>query len=142
LTVANHSPVHGKSVLVVEDEVIIGMMLCQELGRAGAVAFGPLTSVADALKALEAKAVDLVILDAKLAGGSGADLVASLKARRIPYVVVSGYEKTGLPQELKGAPFVAKPVSMPLLLEAIGTMTFAPAPRRAPQSPISSDPAD
>ncbi len=139
---ANHSPVRGKSILVVEDEVIIGMMLCQELGRAGAVAYGPITSVADAVKAIAGKAIDLVILDAKLAGGSGADLVASLKERRIPYVVVSGYEKTGLPPGLRGVPFVAKPVSMPLLLEAIGTMTIAPALRLVPQSPPPSDPAD
>ena len=136
------SPVRGKSVLVVEDEVIIGMMLCQELSRAGAVAFGPITSVADAVKHLDSKAVDLVILDAKLAGGSGADLVASLKARRIPYVVVSGYEKTSLPLGLRGVPFVAKPVSMPLLLEAIGTMTIAPALRLVPQDPLPSEPTD
>ena len=131
---AIHSPVRGKSVLVVEDEFIIGMMLCQELERAGAVAIGPLASVADAVKKIEAKTVDLVILDAKLAGGSGGDLVACLKDRGIPYVVVSGYEKAGLPRELKGAPFVAKPVSMPLLLEAINVVTAAPAsaPRPAP----------
>ena len=121
------SPVLGKSILVVEDEFIIGMMLCQELGRAGAVTIGPLSSVADAVKAIEVRVFDLVILDAKLGAGSGADLVAGLKERRIPYVVVSGYERTGLPPALKGAPFVAKPVSMPLLLEAIGTMT-----KRAP----------
>jgi len=129
---ANLSPVIGKSILIVEDEFIIGMMLCQELARAGAIPVGPLTSVADAVKAIETKAVDLVILDAKLAGGSGADLVASLKERRIPYVVVSGYEKAGLPNELKGAPFVAKPVAMPLLLEAISVVTTALAPPPGP----------
>jgi DNA-binding response OmpR family regulator len=117
------SPVLGKSILVVEDEFIIGMMLCQELTRAGAVPIGPLSSVADAAKAIDVRVFDLVILDAKLGGGSGADLVASLKERGIPYVVVSGYEKSSLPLGLKGAPFVAKPVAMPLLLEAIGTMT-------------------
>jgi len=117
------SPVLGKSILIVEDEFIIGMMLRQELERAGAVPVGPLSSVADAVKAINSQGVDLVILDAKLAGGSGADLVAGLKERAIPYVVVSGYEKSSLPLGLKGAPFVAKPVAMPLLLEAIGTMT-------------------
>jgi DNA-binding response OmpR family regulator len=141
---ANYSPVRGKSILVVEDEFIIGMMLCQELARAGAVPFGPLSSVADAVKKIDSQVVDLVILDAKLAGGSGADLVASLKGRGIPYVVVSGYEKAGLPDGLKGAPFVAKPVSIPLLLEAISVVTSAPAaaPRPAPQSPLTSDSVD
>jgi DNA-binding NtrC family response regulator len=128
--------VRGKTILVVEDEFIIGMMLRQELERAGATAIGPLSSVADALKDIESRSVDLVILDAKLAGGSGADLVACLKERRIPYVVVSGYERASLPRELRGAPFVAKPVSMSLLMEAIEM------PRPAPERPRTSDPAD
>jgi DNA-binding NtrC family response regulator len=141
---ANHSPVRGKSILIVEDEFIIGMMLCQELARAGAIPFGPLSSVADAVKKIDGQVVDLVILDAKLAGGSGADLVASLKARGIPYVVVSGYEKASLPAGLRGVPFVAKPVSMPLLMEAIEAVTAArgPALRPAPERPRTTDPAD
>jgi DNA-binding response OmpR family regulator len=136
--------VRGKTILVVEDEFIIGMMLRQELERAGATAIGPLSSVADAMKDIESRSVDLVILDAKLAGGSGADLVACLKERRIPYVVVSGYEKASLPGGLKGAPFVAKPVSMPLLMEAIEAVATArrPASWPAPESPLTSDPAD
>jgi CheY-like chemotaxis protein len=136
------SPVRGKSILVVEDEFIIGMMLCQELARAGAVPFGPINSVADAVKKIEAQAVDLVILDAKLAGGSGADLVACLRERRIPYVVVSGYEKTSLPVGLRGVPFVSKPVSLPVLMEAIEAATAAPTARPGPQTPLTSDPAD
>jgi DNA-binding NtrC family response regulator len=123
---ANISPVCGKSILVVEDEVIIGMMLCQELRRAGAIPIGPLASVTDAVKAIDSRIFDLVILDAKLAGGSGAELVAGLGERRIPFVVVSGYEKANLPVGLKGAPFVAKPVSMSILIEAIATLRLAP----------------
>jgi len=64
---AKPSPAVGKSILVVEDEVIIGMMMCRELERAGALPIGPLTSVADAVKEIDSRIVDLVILDAKLA---------------------------------------------------------------------------
>jgi DNA-binding NtrC family response regulator len=120
---ATLSPARGKSILIVEDEFIIGMMLRQELERAGAFPIGPLSSVADAVKEIEARTFDLVILDTKLAGGSGAALVACLSDRRIPYVVVSGYDKASLPDGLKGAPFVAKPISMPVLMEAIGVAT-------------------
>ena len=34
-------------------------------------------------------------------------------------MVVSGYELENLPDELRAAPFVAKPISMPVLMEAI-----------------------
>jgi CheY-like chemotaxis protein len=109
----------GKSVLIVEDEFIIGLMLIQEIGRAGGTAIGPATSVAGALKEIESRIIDLVILDAKLVDGSGADLTASLEERRIPFVVVSGYDKAHLPRALRSAPFVSKPIALPVLMEAI-----------------------
>jgi CheY-like chemotaxis protein len=109
----------GKSVLIVEDEFVIGLMLVKEIARAGGNAIGPATSVADALKEIESQIVDLVILDAKLADGSGADLSASLEERRIPFVVVSGYDKADLPRALRSAPFVSKPIALPVLMEVI-----------------------
>jgi DNA-binding NtrC family response regulator len=117
----------GISVLIVEDEIIIGMMLSNEIARAGGTSIGPVTSVAGALKEIESRTVDAVILDAKLVDGSGADLVGCLEERRIPYVVVSGYDKANLPIGLKGAPFVAKPIVMPLLMEAIEGLNARPA---------------
>jgi DNA-binding NtrC family response regulator len=109
----------GKSVLIVEDEFLIGLMLIKEISSAGGTSIGPVTAVADALKEIESRVIDLVILDAKLVDGSGADLAVCLDDRRIPYVVVSGYDKVNLPDELRRAPFIAKPISVPVLLEAI-----------------------
>ena len=60
----------GKSVLIVEDEFIIGLMLIKEIAGAGGTTVGPATSVADALKEIESRLVDAVILDAKLVDGS------------------------------------------------------------------------
>jgi DNA-binding NtrC family response regulator len=111
----------GISVLIVEDEIIIGMMLCREIARAGGTPIGPVTSVACALKEVESRIIDAVILDAKLVDGSGGDLAACLEERRIPYVVTSGYEKTSLPRGLRGAPFVAKPIAPLLLMEALAS---------------------
>jgi DNA-binding NtrC family response regulator len=111
--------IDGKSVLIVEDEFIIGLMLLQEIARAGGIAIGPATSVAGALKEIESRIIDLVILDAKLVDGSGADLTASLEVRRIPFVVVSGYDEANLPRALRSAPFVSKPIAMPVLMEAM-----------------------
>ncbi|GEP59569.1 response regulator [Reyranella soli] len=109
----------GKSVLIVEDEFLIGLMLTKEIERAGGTTIGPATSVADALKEIETRVIDLVILDAKLVDGSGADLAVCIEERRIPYVVVSGYDEVDLPSGLRRAPFIAKPISVPVLLEAI-----------------------
>ena len=110
---------NGKSVLIVEDEFIIGLMFIQEIARAGGTSIGPATSVAGALKEIESRIVHAAILDAKLIDGSSAELVGCLEERRIPYVVVSGYDKASLPKGLRNAPFIGKPVSVPLLMEAI-----------------------
>jgi CheY-like chemotaxis protein len=109
----------GKSILIVEDEFLIGLMLIKEIAGAGGSSIGPATSVAEALKEIESRIIDLVILDAKLVDGSGAELATCLEERRIPYVVVSGYDKVNLPDGLRRAPFIAKPISVPVLLEAI-----------------------
>ena len=40
----------GNSVLIVEDEFLIGLMLIKEISGVGGASLGPATSVADALK--------------------------------------------------------------------------------------------
>lgn len=109
----------GKSVLIVEDEFLIGLMLVKEITGAGGTSVGPVTTVADALKEIDSRTIDLVILDAKLVDGSGADLAVCLDDRRVPYVVVSGYDEVNLPDGLRRAPFIAKPISVPVLLQTI-----------------------
>ena len=118
----------GTCVLVVEDEVIIGMMISSEIAHAGGIPVGPVTSVAAALEEIDSQVIDAVILDAKLIDGSAEELAASLKEHCIPYVVTSGYEKDNLPRGLRGAPFVAKPISAPLLVETLVT-AFERSPR-------------
>ena len=131
MTMANDMtrPLDGMSVLIIEDEVIIGMMLLKEIERAGATSVRSVTSVADALKEIESGIADVAIVDSKLADGSAADLVAALELRSMRYVVVSGYEKANLPKGLKSAPFVPKPVSVPLLIETIQRVTRSSAVR-------------
>jgi DNA-binding NtrC family response regulator len=126
----------GKSILIVEDEFIIGLMLTQEVENAGGTSIGPVTSIADALREIVSRSVDLVILDAKLVDGSAADLAACLDERRIPYVVVSGYDREDLPTELKRAPFIAKPIMVPVLMEAIEGLSAGYAPRARPQPAV------
>jgi DNA-binding NtrC family response regulator len=129
-------PLDGLSIMIVEDEVIIGMMLASEIARAGGTPVGPVNSVASALKEIESRPIDLVMLDAKLVDGSGAELAACLDGRAIPYVVVSGYDKANLPNALRQAPFVAKPISLPVLVEAIEGLTTR-SERRLPPQPMA-----
>jgi DNA-binding NtrC family response regulator len=128
----------GKTVLIVEDEIIIGMMLNKEIACAGGTPIGPVATVADALKQIDSQRVDAVILDAKLVDGWGGDLATCLEQNRIPYVVTSGYEEGALPKELGSAPFIAKPISLPLLIEALEGVVAASMQSRSPDQ-LSAD---
>lgn len=61
----------GLRVLIVEDDVMIAMMLEEQVTVAGASVIGPFDTVAGALEALAAAAVDAAIIDANLVDGSG-----------------------------------------------------------------------
>src|SRR5678816_2633844 len=109
----------GRSILVVEDEVLIGMDIRNALEAAGAFVTAT-TTVRHALILIEHDGLAAAIMDHALADGDSAEVCARLTARGIPYVSYSGYDP------VKGAspdaPFVSKPASMDTLLGAVEKM--------------------
>ena len=93
--------------------------MCREMERAGALAVGPVGTIGAAIAIIKREKISAVVLDAKLVDGLSTPLVASLDERRIPFVVMSGYERDSLPVALQGAPFIGKPASMPSIIEAL-----------------------
>jgi len=103
----------GRSILVVEDEALIGMDIRKALERAGAFVTST-TTVRHALILVNHDGLAGAIMDHALADGDSTELCARLTARGIPYVSYSGFDP------VKGAspdaPFVSKPTSMNTLL--------------------------
>jgi DNA-binding response OmpR family regulator len=116
----------GRSILVVEDEMLIGMDIRNALEAAGAFVTAT-TTVRHALILVEHDGLSAAIMDHALADGDSTELCARLRARDIPYVSYSGYDP------VKGAgpdaPFVGKPASMNLLLTAVEKLLIE-RPRR------------
>jgi CheY-like chemotaxis protein len=106
----------GRSILVVEDEMLIGMDIRTALEKAGAHVTAT-TTVHHALILVEHDGLAAAIMDHALRDGDSTELCARLAARDIPYVSYSGYDP------VKGAspdaPFVSKPASMDTLLSAL-----------------------
>ena len=70
------------SVLIVDDEILIGMGLAMALNLAGYRVLGPAGSVRRALKIAAAEHPDLAMVDINLAGGTeGIDLARALQDR-------------------------------------------------------------
>lgn len=109
-------------VLVVEDEVIVGLDVVQGLAEAGFDAHGPFKSSAEALGGVEAVDPDVAVLDVNLGGDDTSEPVARrLQAEGRPFLFLTGYAASasrlldGFPE----APRVSKPSSMQTLKEAL-----------------------
>ncbi len=113
-------------VLIVEDEPLVAENLRADLLDFGFEVVGIAPKVDKALKLIEDTACDIAIVDANLAGVSAAPAAAALKARGLPFIVLSGYTRTQLPNEFAAAVFVQKPYRIARLIAEIRTLLAKP----------------
>ena len=117
---ANVARIDGKLVMVVEDNYLQADETRQVLARAGARVLGPFGRPADALQRLEAEpALGAVVLDINLGAGLDFALVHQFHARQVPIVLVTGYDKQIVPNDLRGVPYVQKPWDQGQLVSAV-----------------------
>jgi two-component sensor histidine kinase/CheY-like chemotaxis protein len=113
-------------VLVVEDELLIALELCQGLEREGWKVVGPATSVEEAMAIIDRHAdIDVAILDINLGGQLAYPIADRLRASGVPYVFCSGYEKPEDSERRAGDRIVRKPVNIRLLAEQLGLLGAA-----------------
>jgi DNA-binding response OmpR family regulator len=113
----------GRSILVVENEFLIAMDVMRALEDAGANATMT-TTVRHALILINHDGLAGAIMDHGLSDGDSTEVCARLKARGIPYVSYSGYDP--VPGADPDAPFIAKPVSMDVLMNAMDKLLAGP----------------
>lgn len=109
----------GRRILVVEDEPLIGMVLTDYLEDAGCEIVGPAQNADKALEMAGAEAIDAALVDGNLAGRRVDQIVAALKARKIPFAFVTGYGREALPQGFDDAPIVEKPFTQEQVIGAL-----------------------
>jgi DNA-binding response OmpR family regulator len=117
-------------ILIVEDEATIAFLLEEYLISEGFEIAGIAGRLETALWHIESGGFDAVILDANLAGVSAAPAAATLQARGLPFVVVSGYSAGQQPKEFSGAPRLQKPCQTSHLVGAL--QSILPAFQMAP----------
>lgn len=107
------------SILIVEDDVLIGMLLSDILTELGHVVCGVERTEAGAVAAAAKFRPDLMIVDVHLTEGSGIAAVKTiLKERFVPHVFVTG-DKLGTQQHRPGDVVIEKPFRESDLVEAI-----------------------
>jgi len=118
-----HPGLRGRSILVVENELLIAMDIVQALEQAGANATMT-TTARHALILIEHDGLAGAIMDHGLSDGDSTKVCARLKQRGIPYISYSGYEP--VPGADPNAPHITKPVSMNVLMSAMEELLAGP----------------
>ncbi|WP_310496835.1 response regulator [Sandarakinorhabdus sp.] len=88
---------NNASILVVEDEPIIGMALAFAIEDAGGQVVGPVASIKSALALLETQGVAAAIMDVNLTDGVISPVVDYLMQRGVPLILQTG---VGIPADL------------------------------------------
>ncbi len=120
----------GGRVLVVEDEPLIAAEIATTLELAGFKIIGPASSVSHALALMNGDGCDAAVLDVNLGHETSEPIARELMSDGKPFVVVSGYARAQLPQVLRAAPLVGKPLSPSALEAEVKRLVETAAPRQ------------
>ncbi|HYD05553.1 MAG TPA: response regulator [Reyranella sp.] len=99
---------HGKRVLLVEDDALLLMSLEQMVTGFGCVVAGTAMNVKAALSLAERAAADLAVLDVNLQNQLVTPVAARLAQRGIPFLFATGYDAL-IVADFPHRPVVRKP---------------------------------
>jgi CheY-like chemotaxis protein len=111
--------ISGKSVLIVEDNCLLGEVIAQTIAEAGGRPVGPASSEREAFDLIEfdAKGIDAAILDIRLDVRSFG-VADRLQSLGVPFVFASG-NCGQLPEHLRTVPVCEKPYTLNALMIAL-----------------------
>jgi CheY-like chemotaxis protein len=98
-----------RRILVVEDEMLIGMLLEDMLTDMGYQVVAIVPRLKEALAAVERESFDLAVLDVHLHGESAFPVAEALIAKGVPFIFATGYGERGLPENYRSRPVLQKP---------------------------------
>src|SRR3569832_1870114 len=108
-----------RSILIVEDEPLIAMMLEDFLDSLGHKVSSTCDSVKCALEEVEMGGFDLAILDVNLKGENVWPVASKLREKKVPFVIATGGHVDPPPPEFDDAPVIEKPYTVDRVTPAI-----------------------
>jgi CheY-like chemotaxis protein len=101
----------GRRVLVVEDEVLVGMLIEEMLLDLGYEIAALSTHLDEALTLARTAAFDIALLDINLNGRQSFPVADVVRARGLPFLFATGYGGRIVPEPYRDAPILQKPFS-------------------------------
>ena len=97
------------SVLLVEDDPMLALVLEESLDQLGYAVSDKVARVADALIRVERRGFDVALVDVNLGGEDSFAVADRLLAQGVPFVFTTGYRANSIPDRFEGVPLMTKP---------------------------------
>ena len=111
----------GRSVFLVEDEVMIRMMVADMLEELGYTIAAEAGDITEAMRLAQATEFDIAILDVNVNGKVITPVAELITARNRPFIFATGYGSSGLPPEYRDRPALQKPFQLETLAQVIAS---------------------
>lgn len=106
-------PLSGRRVLVIEDEYFLAEDIASALKELGARVIGPVGGLQEATAIVEGDAaIDAAVVDINLRSDMVFPLVRVLRARKVPLVFTTGYDRTSIDAEFDDIRLWEKPLDV------------------------------
>ncbi|OAF10028.1 hypothetical protein AYJ54_12675 [Bradyrhizobium centrolobii] len=103
----------GRRILVVEDEYFLADDIGKTLRALGAEVAGPVGHIEDAVGILHGGGIlDAAVLDVNIRSELIFPLARELRARKVPFVFTTGYDRISIGPEFQDVPLWEKPIDI------------------------------
>lgn len=113
-------------ILILEDDPLIALDLESILEADGHTIVGVCDSLKEARSRL-GDGFDFALLDIDLRDGKSFEIASALDARRTPFTFLSGSRPSDVPDNLRRAPFLAKPYHQAAVIASVQAGSRAPS---------------
>ena len=104
---------------MVENLLLTGIDYGEILAWMQCTIVGPARRVVDAMPLATDADIDAAILNISLNDGHVFPVAYQLRKRRIPFLFASGYDRSAIPQDLRDAPLLTKPIDADVFAAAV-----------------------
>ncbi len=112
----------GRRILVVEDEYLVAEDVRRWLQGLGAEVIGPAPRLARAHSLIAAERIDAAVLDIHVAGELVFPAADALNDRRIPFLFMSGFDRSIVPRRFAHVQLLEKPLALETLAVAMARL--------------------
>ena len=124
---ASPGSLSGRRILVIEDEYFLADDIAQALRALGANVVGPVGELTEATILVEGDvAIDAAVVDINLRNETVFALARVLRARMVPFIFTSGYDRTSIEAEFRDIPLWEKPLDLAAMARSLAGLLTPP----------------